>query len=453
MIYMKKLSDWMPAFAGMTLVINRFTRIINVVMPAKAGKILLNRCTQIINVVMPAKAGKILLNRCTQIINVVMPAKAGIQSNSAAGLLLSVLLTSVGLTQAAETGTLTVKQSELKQVTARINAVQQAIVSGTQQRGQLENNLKKAEVAIGQLKPQVKHTNRSLQQKRQTLVGLAEQQRQIEATLKMQRAQLAKQMRSIYQLAQLHPLKIVLNQDSPATLSKTLTYYRYLNKAHTKSIEDIQVSLATLAENRKQISANEQQLTNLLQQLKDQQAQLHEEHQQRQTIIQSLDQQLKTHKERLAELQANKSRLESVITNLTKQQTHWSVNFPKSGGKFGGMRGRLRWPTPGKIGPKPGMHGVFIAGAAGADVHAVYDGQVIFSDWLKGFGLLLILDHGGGYMSLYAHNQSLQRKVGDVVKSGDVIADIGRSGGIADNGLYFEIRHNGKPINPVGWCG
>ena len=172
-------------------------------------------------------------------------------------------------------------------------------------------------------------------------------------------------------------------------------------------------------------------------------------------IVTHYDHLLQSNAQRIQRLNKNKAALENVINRL-RYQSAKGVN----GQKFVKTKGHLLWPTQGKISEPYGhamagnikSNSVIIAAHSGQNVYAIASGKVVFSNWLRGFGLLIIIDHGNGYMSLYGYNRSLYKKTGDTVKAGDLIASVGQSGGQSKPGLYFALRHNNQPLNPSKWC-
>jgi septal ring factor EnvC (AmiA/AmiB activator) len=177
-------------------------------------------------------------------------------------------------------------------------------------------------------------------------------------------------------------------------------------------------------------------------------------------LLADLNRDIHNTKQRLSQLKEDEQSLQELVKRLRRALAE--IPSPRGPGKsFAQLKGRLRLPAEGAIAARFGMprqvgqlkwQGILIDAPDGADVNAVAAGRVVFADWLRGFGLLLIIDHGDGYMSLYGYNQGLHKNVGDSVKAGELIATVGNSGSHSQSGLYFEIRHQGSPVDPLLWC-
>jgi septal ring factor EnvC (AmiA/AmiB activator) len=240
-----------------------------------------------------------------------------------------------------------------------------------------------------------------------------------------------------------------------------LHYYQYVNQARAQMISDINHSIAAIASNAAQIQLQ----TDNLQQLKVAQQQKRNEltqaKQQQQQVITALSGTIKTNQDKLQQLLANKRALENVITRLQQTVRSSSTAFNLPNVPFTKLQGRLPWPTRGKVIQSYGsnidnndqlkMNAVIIAAPAGQPVYSIAPGKVVFADWLRGLGMLMIIDQGNGYLTLYGYNQSLYKKAGDTVRAGDLIATVGKSGGQQQSSLYFGIRHDTTALNPTAW--
>ncbi len=285
---------------------------------------------------------------------------------------------------------------------------------------------------------------------------LQEQARQQQLLLNQQQQLLAQQIRANYQLGKYQYVKLLLNQEDPNAISRLLTYFHYINKARVKIITKLNQALSALLDSKQKIVLHTEKLQTLINQQQQQQQQLITQQNYRQKVLQQLNASIDTKDKKLTMLTGNKSRLEQLINQL--KESTWQAQ-PKQ--PFAAMKHKLPWPTAGRPQNMFGQsidnstltyNGVMIKAPLGQAIKAVYPGKVVFANWLRGFGLLLIIEHGQGFMTLYAHNNSLYKKTGDRVRSGDLIATVGNSGGNEQNGLYFEIRRNGKPLNPLAWC-
>jgi septal ring factor EnvC (AmiA/AmiB activator) len=279
--------------------------------------------------------------------------------------------------------------------------------------------------------------------------------------LETQRQQLGRQIRAAYVMGHQEYPKMLLNQENPAGVARVLTYYQYLNRARAERITDIQASLSRFEALERQIREQSQELEALRATQQEQKTALEISRTRRGELLASLSHEVRGHSQEIERLHADEKRLEQLIEELKTVLPETTPLPPGNEKHFARLRGRLPLPVRGRIIARYGAQknvgnlkwrGLFIAGHEGQNVIAVFRGRVVFADWLRGFGLLLILDHGDGYMTLYGHNQSLHRGVGDWIEAGETIASLGNTGDVAQPGLYFEIRQNGDPRDPLIWC-
>lgn len=349
------------------------------------------------------------------------------------------------------------KKNELSRINGQIQTLQKTLKEDQKQQTDLEQELKNSEVSIGQLSQQVQHFNAALAEEQAQLVAVKNTQ---EATLKkinMQRNALSQQLRAAYQLGQSQPFKIFLNHQDPNLLARHLTYYRYLSEARLTLMAQIRRSLSSVTENLRAIDQHQQNLKTLLakkQQQQDQQLKIQES---RQQLITSLNKNVQSKQQQINLLLTNQKALQQLVSQLQPRTVATQTNST-----FNNLRHKLAWPVQGSLIATFGspidqgeqrLNGVIIKAPEGTPVHAVSQGKVIFANWLRGFGLLIIIRHSNNYMTLYARNHALFAKVGDKVNTGDTIATTGSSGGYDQPSLYFEIRQNGQPVNPTKWCG
>jgi len=366
-------------------------------------------------------------------------------------LLLTCCFTTVALANDTNTSA-----SQLDKVTHQIRSLQQMLSSAFSKKNRLVQELEDAEKGISRLSISLAMLHIQLEQQKTAITELEIDIAEQKTALAGQQQQLAKQLRSAYHLGKHDYLKLALNQQNPYTASRTNHYYRYINQARAELIQALATDLASLHQKQKEMHLRQTQLAKLQKGQQQQRIALQKRKHQRKKVIAQLENNINNRDKKLAELRANKQALEKVLNKINnKHRTLFKTSKP-----LYQSRGHLPWPTTGKItqhfGTQMGSsqlqyNGILISATAGQEVRAVAAGQVLFSDWLKGFGLLLIIDHGRGYMTLYAHNHSLYKHAGEKVNSGEIIASVGHSGGNAENGLYFELRHNGKPANPERW--
>jgi len=289
------------------------------------------------------------------------------------------------------------------------------------------------------------------------LAGLERQRNDYLIKLKQRHDQLADQIRASYRLDSQSRLKLILNQDSPAQLSRMLAYYDYINRAQLVKISGLREALTTLETMQQSI---DQELSRLAMVQTEQQSvmdQLDQQRKRRKTLLVELDERIDDEESQLRELERNQQDLETLLERLT----YVLADIPADLGKHLGVarqKGRIPMPVSGPVrhafgqSRGGGLHwqGWLIAAVAGSEVSAVAYGRVAFADWLRGYDLLIIIDHGEGFMSLYGNNESLLYEAGDWVEPGEIISIVGvRTGN--DQGLYFELRKNGKSVDPAAW--
>lgn len=358
--------------------------------------------------------------------------------------------------------------AKLEKLRQQIQSLRQELDTDQQRKHDLTSQLRRTERHIGKVVALLKTLSRQLHQQQRELHKLQASRGTLQSNLQTQRVSLAQQIRAAYTIGQQEYVKILLNQQDPAAVSRTLTYYDYFNRARLTRIRSIDANLAELRTLEQEIQAETTKLRKNQQEQSSEKAQLETTRGQRAKVLSKLQQQILAKGERLTLMQEDERRLQRLLDSLatapadepppadSRLATEGTEHTP-----FRTLRGQLQWPSRGKLSTHYGSprkvgklkwQGVTITAPEGTEVRAISHGRVAFSDWLRGFGLLTIIDHGDGYMSLYGGNQSLFKEVGDWVEAGEVIASVGNSGGHKDSALYFEIRHNGKPTNPLKWC-
>ncbi|MDR3441704.1 MAG: peptidoglycan DD-metalloendopeptidase family protein [Legionella sp.] len=337
-------------------------------------------------------------------------------------------------------------QSKLKQLNAQINNLKQTLNSAQDKRGVLNKELSATEKQIGTGIRDLRTIQSNINNKANKISSLQNQVNQLNQELITQQQLLARHIRARYQMGEYQPLKWLLNQDDPYAVSRILTYYQYIVKSRQELIKQIDTTRSAINESKEvlknELLANQQFKTEMTQHQKllEQNKNYHT------TVIKSLNNEIQDKQHILDEVQKNKENLGSLLHTLSQQ------SVTQASKPFNQMHKKLPLPVQTQSRSLQKMNqGVTFFAEEGAVVTAVYPGKVVFSDWLKGYGLLLIIDHGQGYMTLYAHNESLFKRKGQSVRQSEQIASVGHSGGIKQNGLYFEIRLRGKAIPPLGW--
>lgn len=349
-------------------------------------------------------------------------------------------------------------RQKLEQVQQQILATQTQLKKTSSDHQAIEKSLKDTDQAIGQVTKRLRQTEQKLTDIKQRITALEAQQKELEQIKQQQLKMLTGQIKSAYQIGQHDYLKMMLNQNSPAKLERVLTYYQYLNKARIKEVEKLKLTVVALEKNKQVLTEAQLEFAKLLDTQKNKQTELVKLKQAQKQNLAQLANIIKTDQQQLAALKQDESALSQALKALAEAVEALPKQTNFSG--LGQVKGRLLWPTKGRVRDYFGKRksgelrwkGVVINASAGQVVNNIYAGQVIFSDWLNGYGLVLVVEHGDGYMSLYGHNQALLKDVGDTVHAGEPIALVGQSGGQATPNLYFEIRYQGKPLDPTKWC-
>ncbi|GIU20830.1 MULTISPECIES: murein hydrolase activator EnvC [unclassified Shewanella] len=346
------------------------------------------------------------------------------------------------------------RQSELKSIQAQINKQQSAVKNTSKQRERLISLLKADEKAIAQAARKVNTTKQDLGKTDKKIAELNTKQVQLEKLKTAQQKSLSNQLASAYLAGNHDYSKMLLNQQSPASIERLLAYYEYLNNARIDSIEQLQTTLKELDQIQADQQEQQSQLNKLVLERQQQAKKLSQEQSQRQSTLTQLQRTLSSSGAKLEQLQIEEASLKRVVEQaLTAMKNNPSYDGLSS-------RKKLKWPANGRIRSAFGSKrsgqvkwkGVIISAAEGQNVNAIAGGKVIYADWLRGFGMVLVVDHGKGYMSLYGHAQALLKNAGDSVSKGEPIALVGRSGGQTEPGLYFEVRHKGQAVDPARYC-
>jgi len=370
-------------------------------------------------------------------------------------IILSLLMICFGLTpslEAANPKRLKTQEAQLKNVNQTIVSLKERLSTSQSEQKTLETTLKKVEQSVGVHAKKVAQTKRKLKKQQEKLSQIQKTFHRYEMQLQDQKTLLYRQIEMEYQLGRVPFLKIILNQENPEEISRFLMYYQYINQARLAIIQDILNTSQLVAKTLKELKQETLELEKIHTQETHQTQALKNEQHQRQALLKQTKQTIRSQKQRLQKLYQNKKRLESVIRSLKTQAA--------SGMDFYKLHKKLPWPVKGRVienyhqtiaDSQLKTSGIVIAAHEGTQIKAIYDGKVVFANWLKGFGQLVIIQHGKHYMTLYGRAQSLYVKEGQNVEKGQVIATVGNSGGFDKNALYFEIRHNAQPVNPFIW--
>ncbi|NQX90154.1 MAG: peptidoglycan DD-metalloendopeptidase family protein [Halioglobus sp.] len=375
----------------------------------------------------------------------------------AASLLIWSIMTlpQAGLAQSDEEKT----RQQLQVLEAEIQHITQELNEATNRQSVLQALLRDAEKELSDLQRQIKQQEDALVAGQQALDTLKEQYHALQGVRDRQQARIALELRTAWQLGRQGQIKVLLNQESPHTVARSLAYYRYFFTARNELLQQYRETLRELEQVQQQIAITLRELDTRKQALEQQRRSVIEARDTRQQVVQQLASSITSKHQQLEAKERDRAELEALLRAI--QEAVVNLKIPKQYRAFKSARGDMPWPLSGKPSNqfnrprnqgKMRWQGLTIPAPEGTLVTAIHHGHVVYADWLRGSGLLLIIDHGDGYMSLYAHNASLLREVGEWVAAGDPVSTVGNTGGANRHALYFEIRHDGKPVNPNNWC-
>jgi septal ring factor EnvC (AmiA/AmiB activator) len=361
------------------------------------------------------------------------------------------------------------QKEELGQLRGRIDALQKRLAASEETKSEAVDALRESERAIS-------GTNRTLHelaaQQRAVNARLAElqgQSRPTAAEIDVQQARLARLLYLQYIGVQPDALQLLLNREDPNRIARELHYLTHLSRARAELIRGLRSNLVRLNELARTTRQQSAELAVIDAEQQAQRKRLDTEKHARKVVLIRVSRQIEKQRREISTLKRDENRLAKLVEQLrqvlarSRPETLRNEHLPDAsddGRPFTQRKGRLNLPVRGELrnrfgSPREGggllWKGLFIAAPAGHEVKAIAAGRVVFADWLRGFGNLLIIDHGDGYMSLYGNNESLYKQVGAATRGGETVAVVGNSGGNTDSGLYFEIRHQGKAFDPLGW--
>ncbi|WP_343987905.1 murein hydrolase activator EnvC family protein [Kangiella japonica] len=349
-------------------------------------------------------------------------------------------------------------EKELKILKAAISDIQKELQSNLTEQSQAQQKIQIIDKKLAAASSALRSTQAKLESEKHKLADLKIEQTQKVELREKQRQRLAAQLKSAYISGRQEYIKLLLNQEDPTKVSRMLEYFRYLNQARIDDIEKLQQTLQRLEVIEQDIQTTLESLAELEQSQKNQQKQQQTLKEQQQIALQELKDSYNNQNSRLNKLKRDEEELAKVIRSIEQTLRQFAPKQSLSG--LAKHKKKLQWPASGplvyrygsnKLGNRLKWNGILIGAKEGTSVHAIHHGQIVFSDWLRGYGLLVIVDHGQGYLSLYGQNQSLLKSPGDWVEAGEPVAISGGSGGSGEPGLYFEIRYKGKPQNPIRW--
>jgi murein hydrolase activator len=338
-------------------------------------------------------------------------------------------------------------ETQLSELEQSMDSIQHQLTRDESSRDALYKKLASTEKKMGEdlhalhtIKNETLEKKQAVQDLIKTIDGLNQQ-------LKAQQLALANHIRARHRLGAIHPWQWLLHQEKPRTMARLFVFYDYLFRADQELIEQVKKTSAHLSNNQAALSSKQHALQTLHKKLMQRQTRLTQMQKEQRALIHALDQTIQSKHEQLSTFKHDKIHLQALLNKLnTRPKKHAGPS------EFNIEGHMLHSPLEQSSNTtKPLNQGLVFLAHEGTPVIAVLSGKVVFSDWLKGYGLLLIVDHGNGMMSLYAHNASLFTPSGTLVKQGDQIATVGHTGGLRENGLYFEIRRRGRAVPPREW--
>lgn len=349
------------------------------------------------------------------------------------------------------------EEAELEALRGRMTDMRRALESDQGKRSAAETELRKVETDIGERNAALRRL-RDQQSETARRIGELERERvAVEARIGVERDSLAAQVRAAYVAGRNERLKLLLNQQDPAHLGRMVVYYDYFNRMRRDTIASVSADLARL----NAVAAEQQTEAMRQRQLEQRQSQeldkLEQARARRAEVLVAVDASIRAKGDAIAEMETQAATLEKLVEELREVLRDFPV---EADAPFADVKGQLAWPLRGRLLRDFGQpraqgrlkwDGVLVGAAPGTQVKAVYHGRVAYADWLTGLGLLVILEHGDGYLTLYGHNESVFKSVGEWVAPGETIAEVGDSGGQAQPALYFEIRRGRQPQNPHRW--
>jgi len=385
---------------------------------------------------------------------------------------LLILLLGAGTTAAAPTATRA--RDDLRELRGKIEAMQKRLADAEESKTEAADALQESERAISDANRSLRDLAQQSRDVKQRLAGLRAASRDNESTLKTRQAQLAKLLYQQYLGGRSEPLKLLLNHENPNEIARQMHYFSYISRAHAALIASLRSHLARLRELAQEVEKQLAELTAITARQAVEKRRLEQEKRARGKVLARIARDIQQQKRKIGTLKRDENRLTKLVEQLGRIIARTpsrpspvprlkNERLPDSTGDgtpFQQLKGKLHLPVRGELGNRFGSprsdsglnwKGLFIAARPGEEVHAIAAGRVVFADWLRGFGNLLIIDHGDSYMSLYGNNETLYKQVGETIRGGETIAAVGNSGGNTDSGLYFEIRYQGKPFDPLTW--
>lgn len=362
------------------------------------------------------------------------------------------------------------KEKELRELRGRIEALQKSLAEAEDSKSEAADALRESERAISETNRALRELGEQTREINQRVTEIGAQAAEREAALKAQQTLLGRLLYQQYLGGQAEPLKLLLNREDPHSIARRLHYFGYVSRARAQLIEATRRNIVELRELTQDAQLKAAELAAVTAESRALRVRLEREKRAHGQVLTRISRDIQRQRRQIGTLKRDESRLAQLVERLAKLVARArpaprvrNERVPQASAEesaFLELKGRLNLPVRGELANRFGSpradggvvwKGLFIAARAGEEVRAIADGRVVFADWLRGFGNLLIVDHGDAYMSLYGNNEALYRRVGDAIRAGDPVAAVGASGGATDSGLYFELRYQGRPLDPLEW--
>jgi septal ring factor EnvC (AmiA/AmiB activator) len=376
-------------------------------------------------------------------------------------------------------------KEDLSEIQEKIQALKKELDNKQEAHKDATDELKDSETAISAANKKLRDIQQKQNKNKNTLNTLKKQSLSLNENLSAQQQQLSNLLRQQYMHGGQSYTQLILQNKNPSEIARDVKYFSYIAKEHAKVIDDMQENLVKVKELNNQTAAALHEVVELKAKQEAEKKELEQQKKEKSKVVKSLSKQISAQRGEIKKLSRDEKNLSNLVERLAKiipkkakKPTKKKSSQPDgneeeniasneatptnaySGSSFSALRGKLRLPVRGDVTNRFGSpradtgitwKGLFIKAAEGNDVKSVADGRVVFADWMRGFGNLIIVDHGSGYMSLYGNNQAMLKQVGEEVNAGDAIAAVGNSGGNVSNGLYYELRRNSQPFDPMSW--
>lgn len=382
------------------------------------------------------------------------------------------LLLALALPAGAAGAATTQPHDELRELRGRISALQKKLAAAEETKSEASDALRESEQAISEANRELHLLNRQSRESGAKLGALRKSSQNVANALRVQQELLSRMLRQRYLQGQPEALRLVLSREDPNEMARQLHYLAHIARTRAQFIDSLRTNLREIERLHGEIAAEAAAVARIAAEQAAQKKRLEQQKRARAEVLSRVSRDIRDQQRQIRAMQSNENRLSRLIDQLAmvvrkpaagsrpRTRTESVPSGKSDGNPFSAQRGTLALPVRGELGGRFGSpradggvtwKGLFIAAKPGAEVRAVAGGRVVYADWLRGFGNLLIVDHGDSYMTLYANAEALLKQVGEIISGGDTIATVGNSGGNAESGLYFEMRHEGKPFDPLTW--